>query len=79
MSAPDFTETEALKMALDAADGKRGRGAPAWLTSPAPARPPRLAPEPAGRGAEALLRALHGPEATDDDARRAQEGDLVDP
>jgi hypothetical protein len=68
MTPPDFTETEALKMALDAADKKKQvRGAPAWLTSTQPARPPRLAPEPTGLGAADLIRALHGPEATDDD------------
>jgi hypothetical protein len=76
MTPPDFTETEALKMALDAADKKKQvRGAPAWLTSTQPARPPRRHPEPAGRGAEALIRALHGPEATDDD----EDGDDLPP
>jgi hypothetical protein len=68
MSAGNYSETDALRAALDAADKKKQvRGAPPWLTSTQPARPPRLHPEPAGRGAEALLRALHGPEATDDD------------
>jgi hypothetical protein len=70
MSAKEpYSETDALKAGLDAADKKRGRHAPTWLTSALtePARPPRLHPEPAGHSAEDLLRALHGPEATDDD------------
>lgn len=71
MSA-DFTETEALRMALAAADKKKQvRGAPAWLTSALtePARPPRLHPEPAGLSGQALINALHGttPEPPDDD------------
>lgn len=71
----DFTETEALRMALDAA-GKRGRGAPAWLTSKQPARPPRLQPEPTGLGAADLIRAVHG---TTDEATPEDEPDDDEP
>jgi hypothetical protein len=70
MSAKEpYSETDALRAALDVADKKRGRRAPAWLTSTEPARPPRLHPEPTGHSAEDLIRALHGdpPEPTDDD------------
>jgi hypothetical protein len=65
----DYTETDALKAALDAADKKKVRGAPAWLTSALtePARAPRLHPEPAGLSGQALIAALHGTTPEDDD------------
>jgi hypothetical protein len=72
MSAKEpYSETDALKAALDDADRKRGGRTPKWLTAALtePARPPRLHPEPARLSGQALINALHGttPEATDDD------------
>jgi hypothetical protein len=72
MSAEEqYSETDALKAALDAADKKRGRLAPAWLHAALQPREeaPRAEPEAARLTGLDLIRALHGPEAkaTDDD------------
>jgi hypothetical protein len=71
----DFSETDALKLALDANSRKRGRQ-PAWLHAALQPREeapreeaPRTEPEPARLSGQALIAALHGttPEASDDD------------
>jgi Arc/MetJ-type ribon-helix-helix transcriptional regulator len=63
----DFSESDAIRAALDVAARKRGRP-PAWLHAALQPRQeaPRAEPEAARLSGEALIRALHG-EPTDDD------------
>jgi hypothetical protein len=63
----DYTETDALKAALDVAARKGGRQ-PAWLRGALqPRQPERTEPEAARLTGMDLINALHAPEATDDD------------
>lgn len=69
MTALDFTETQALKMALDVAARKSGRH-PAWLHGALqPRQPARTEPEAAGLSGQALIAALHGGEDVRPDGR----------
>lgn len=62
MTVPEYTETDALKLALDAAGRKRGRTA-AWMHTALAGRPARTEPEPARLTGAGLINALHGQEA----------------
>jgi hypothetical protein len=64
----EFSESDAIRAALDVAARKRGRP-PAWLHAALQPREeaPRTEPEAARLTGLDLIRALHGPEATDDD------------